>query len=194
MRQQRWEDDWQETDLDDGWTVRESLVMQGGRRVVSALAIRPTSAAIPAGGITARLLRRVKVGHLARGFQHSLAKYFGAAAADRVFNELGWSAGPRLRRRPRRRRVDDRYYAELARDYVALCRQGDRKPTRTLAQLRDVPPDQMRSHVHLARANGFLSATTRGTASGSLTPKAARALSAAPRAAPDDGQPPRKRR
>ena len=178
MRQQRWDTDGdsQETDLDNGWTVRERMAMQGGRRVVSELSIVPTSGTVPAGGITARLLRRVKVGQFARGLQQAITKYFGADAADQLFDNQGWSSGKRARRRPQHRRVDDRYYAELARDYVTLWQQGDRKPTNTLARLRDVRPEHIRSHIHLARANGFLSETTRGTAGGSLTRKAEREL------------------
>jgi hypothetical protein len=178
MREQRWDTDgeWQETDLDSGWTVRERMAMQGGRRVVSELSIVPTSGTVPAGGITARLLRRVKVGQFARCLQETITQYFGADAADRLFDGFGWSSRKRPRRRPQHRRVDDRYYAELARDYVTLWQQGDRKPTNTLARLRDGRPEQIRSHIHLARANGFLSGTKRGTAGGLLTRKAEREL------------------
>ena len=178
MRQQRWgtNGDWQETDLDTGWTIRERMTLQEGRRVVSELAIVPSGRTVPRGGITARLLRQVKVGPVARGLHRSIATYFGAAAADRVFEHLRWSAGKRPRRHPRRRRADDRYYAELARDYVTLWRSGDRRPTQTLARLRGVRLEHMRSHIHLARANGFLSETTRGTSGGSLTRKAEREL------------------
>lgn len=179
MRQQRWDSDGggQETDLDSGWTVRERMALQGGRRVVSELSIVPTSSRVPVGGITARLLRQVKVGQFARGLQQTIAKHFGTDAADRLFHHLGWSSGKRPRQRPRRRRADDGYYAELAGDYVTLWQQGDRKPTQTLARLRGVRPEHLRSHIHLARANGFLSETTRGTAGGSLTRKAERELS-----------------
>ena len=190
MSQQRWDSDgaWQDTDLDNGWTVRERMASQGGRRVVSELSIVPTSGTVPAGGITARLLRRVKIGQFARGLQQTIAKYFGADAADRVFDTLQWSSGTRPRKRPRHRRVDDRYYAELARDYVTLWQHDDRKPTKTLARLRDVRPEHMRSQIHLARANGFLGETTRGTAGGSLTRKAERELSKKDTAKKDRGR------
>ena len=179
MRQQRWgsEGEWQETDLGNGWTVGERLAVQGGRRMVVELRIVPTFRTVPAGGITARLLRQVKVGHFAEDLRRTVAKHFGAGAADRLFEQVGWSSGKRPRRRPRRRRVDDRYYAELARDYVRFWQQGDRKPTATLARLRGVRPELMRSHIHLARVNGFLSEVKRGTAGGALTPRAERELS-----------------
>ena len=82
MRQQRWgtNGDWQETDLDTGWTIRERMTLQEGRRVVSELAIVPSGRTLPRGGTTARLLRQVKVGQVARGLHRSIATYFGAAA------------------------------------------------------------------------------------------------------------------
>ena len=67
-------------------------------------------------------------------------------------------------------------YAELARDYVELWETNERKPTAALAARRGVEPELMRSHIHLARKNGFLTETGRGKAGGALTPKAQRAL------------------
>ena len=175
MRQQRWDTDglWQETDLADGWTFRETFAIQAGRRVVSALTIRPTSGTVPPDGISARLLRRIKVGQFAGGLHRRLAKYFGSKSADDVFDEFQWKSRKRRRRnRSRHRRAADRYYAELARDYVRLWQAGDRTPTHTLARRRRMRDEQVRSHIHLARANGFLTDTTRGKAGGMITEKA----------------------
>jgi hypothetical protein len=174
MRQQRWDPDgsWQETDLVDGWTVRETFAVQGGRRVVAELTIRPTSEAVPADGISARLLRRIKVGRFAEGLHRRLATYFGSRTADDVFDEFQWKPRKRRRSRPQHRRAADRYYAELARDYVRLWQAGDRTPTHTLARRRRMRDDQVRSHIHLARANGFLTDTRRGKAGGMMTAKA----------------------
>jgi hypothetical protein len=176
---QRWETDAsaQETDLSDGWTVREEFAVQDGRRIVTSLTIRPTVAGtVPAGGVTARLLRVVKVGQFAAGLRQMLAKFYGVDAADRIFDGIGWASRPRRRKRPARLRADDRFYAELARDYVTWCQVGERKPTAALAAARGVPPEVMRSHIHLARKNGFLTDTGRGKAGGALTEKAHRAL------------------
>ena len=66
------------------------------------------------------------------------------------------------------------YSAALKRDYVTLLRRGERAPTITLALLRGVSPERMRSHVNLARVNGFLTRSKkgRGQAGGELTEKA----------------------
>lgn len=175
---QRWDSDarWQETDRPDGWTVREEFVVaEDGRRLVGALTIRP-SAAPPAGGITARVLRRIKVGQFADGFRVTLAQSYGAETAARLIHGIGWAARPRRRKRPARLRATDRYYAELARDYVTWLSTGEKKPTAALAAARGVPAATVRSHLHLARKNGFLDDVGQGKAGGALTEKARRAL------------------
>ena len=115
----------------------------------------------------------------ADGLRQRLAKSFGLTSANDVFDEFQWKSGKPRQRRPRQRRAADRYYAELARDYVTLWQAGDRTPTHTLARRRSMRDDQVRSHIHLARANGFLTDTTRGKAGGMITEKAKSELSRA---------------
>src|SRR4051794_25613385 len=176
VAQQRFDFDgkWQETECGGGWTVREEFVLEGGRYVVSSLLIRPTLNSVPPGGVTARFLRKVKVGQFASGLRQAFTEHFGKPVAAHVFEQLGWP--PRTRRRPRRSRAPDRYYADLAFAYVQLRAQGNRSPIQTLARRHRVPPKLMRSHIHLARANGFLSDTKRGAAGGTLTQKAQQEL------------------
>ncbi len=183
MKRRRWEERWdvdgstQERDLPGGWTVEERFTLEDGRRIVATLTVRPTQAGrVPAGGITARLLRRVRVGQFAAGLRQALAENFGSDVAARLFDGAGWARCPRPRRRPARRRPDDQFYAALARDYVAWCQTGEKKPTAALAAARGVLPEQLRSQIHLARRNGFLTETGQGKAGGELTPKAQRAL------------------
>jgi len=177
---QRWETNAsaQETDLPGGWTVREEFaVAKDGLRVVASLTIRPTKAGmVPAAGITARLLRRVKVGQFAAGFRQTLAQHYGADVAVRIVEGIGWASRSRPRKRPTRRRADDRYYAELARDYVTWVQTAEKKPTAALAAMRGVDAGVIRSHLHLARKNGFLTETGRGKSGGTLTAKARRVL------------------
>jgi hypothetical protein len=178
VKQQRWDTggEWQETDLESGWTVREDFTLEDGRRIVETLTIRPTGA-VPAGGITARLLRLVKVGQVGAGLRMAHAMAFGAEAAARLFEGMGWVSRPRRRGRRQRLRADDTFYAELARDYVEWWQNGDeKKPTAKLAERRGVPSKLMRSHINLARRNGFLTETSRGKAGGQLTEKARRTL------------------
>jgi hypothetical protein len=185
-----------ETELGNGWMVMEKFEMQDGRRVVAQLTIcpaplpavagtvrkgrrkgdRPEDAPVPAGGITARLLRTVKVGKAAEpviaDYRHAIRKWFGADALKRLDAHTGQPSRRRRRREPRSRRATDRSYAELARDYAWLWQHGERAPTAALAAMRGVPIEKMRSHIHLARANGFLTETSRGRAGGEVTAKA----------------------
>ena len=179
MKQQRWDHDaqWQETDLEAGWRVKERFAVQGDRRVVIELQIGPTCPSDPPkGGITARLLRQIKVGQLASGLEDVVTEYFGAQAAHHLFKSQGWSRTKRPRGQQRGRRAQDSYYAELARDYALLCQAGERKPIQALFEVRGTPIPRLRSHLHLARVNGFLSDTGQGRYGGTLTPKAEETL------------------
>jgi hypothetical protein len=182
-----------ETELGNGWMVVERFEIHDGRRVVAELRIfpaprrrravevrdarlpgeRPPDAPVPSGGITARLLRHVKVGQhaepVSQDYRTWVKKHFGRAALQRLDGHVG--PVRRARRRRTKRRTQDRFYAELARDYASLWEKGTRTPTATLARLRGVPLEAMRSHVHLARTNGWLTDTSRGRAGGAMTQK-----------------------
>ena len=172
------------------------LELQDGRRVVAELRIcaappppvagttragrhkgeRPTNAPVPAGGITARLLRTVKLGASAEpviaDYRRWIKRNFGADALQRLDAHTGRPARRRRKKRPRTRRAVDGFYAELARDYVELSKRGVRAPTATLAKLRGERIEKIRSHIHLARKNGLLTETKPGKAGGVLTPLA----------------------
>ncbi len=184
-----------ETVLDNGWMVIQHLEMQDGRRVVGEIRVcpappkspirdgrnpgdRPTDGVVPLGGITARLLKTIPVGRpeaLLDDYRDWIAKFFGPEALGR-FDKHNAQPNRTRRRAPKSQRASDRYYAELARDYVLFAHQKSRKPIDQLAVLRGVPPKRIRSHVHLARANGFLTQTGRGKVGGELTAKARRLL------------------
>jgi len=75
-----------------------------------------------------------------------------------------------------RRRQTDEYYAKLAMDYERLCREGSRSPVKTMAEDRDLGIGRMKSHVHRARRNGFLTDAAIGTSGGFATEKALKIL------------------
>lgn len=181
-----------ETELGNGWMVVESFEIHDGRRVVAELRICPappqTGAhpvrmygdrseddAVPAGGLRARLLRMVKVGKYAEpvisDYRHWIKKQFGPDALARLDAHTGRPSRRRRSKKPRTRRATDVFYAKLAKDYETLWQRGVKAPTAMLATMRSIPPEKMRSHVHLARTNGFLTETSRGRAGGILTGK-----------------------
>ena len=85
------------------------------------------------------------------------------------------------RAKPQRVRASDRFYAELAMDYAAMC-VSSRHPTQSLATKRGQPITKIRSWINLARRNDFLTQTTRGASGGALPEKAKRVLAAPPMA------------
>ena len=199
-RRMQWDPDRNllETELGNGWMVIEWFEMQEGQRVVATLTIcpapgppvngvrpgrllgnRPEDGPVPVGGVTARLLRTVKVGKNAdpvlEDYRQWVEEWFGEDARGE-FDDHTPSSGTRPRRN---RRPDDRYYAKLAREYAALAEMSTR-PTTDLAKFRGESIERIRSHVHLARANGFLTdAPGPGKAGGKLTPKAENVLKTA---------------
>jgi hypothetical protein len=153
---------------------------------------------VPKGGVTASLLRQVKPGirntqELLNDYRDWLTNY---ARAGRFIVGSEWGKGMKpedldeLQQRAERfdeqigrpsraktgkgRRQTDRYYSQLAMDYERLCREGSRSPVKTMAEERDLDIGRMRSHVHRARRNGFLTATAIGTSGGFATDKAKR--------------------
>lgn len=187
-----------ETVLENGWMVVQHLEMQNGRRVVAELRIcpappdsivrdgrnpgeRPTDGIVPPGGIKVRVLREIEreVGKhetFLHDYRAWIATRFGADALARYDHHNAHPGRTRGRAAPKGKRASDRYYAELAQAYVQIIRQGIKKPVDQLAILRGETAQRIRDHVHLARANGFLTQTTRGKVGGELTPKAKRLL------------------
>lgn len=188
-------------ELADGWVCEYRMADQGGQSVVAELRIRPGKD-LPQGGLTTRLLRRVKLGeHSAaitalirgmasggtpleertthipaapgRGSQKRIT--VGPEDFDRDIAEgLGFSEPPR-ERRPGRPGRSDREYAELAREYVEALESGSRSPTADVAQKahRFTDASHIRDGLHEARKRGLLTRPqTKGKAGGVLTDRA----------------------
>jgi len=186
-----------ETELGNGWMVVEAFEIQAGRRVVAELKVCPAPPqvgahpmrmwgerseddVVPAGGITARLLRTVKVGKYAApviaDYREWIRKHFGSDGLKRLDAATARPSRNRHKRKARSHRAASLFYAELARDYVLLWEKGVKSPTGELARLRGVALEKVRSWVHLARANGLLTETSRGKAGGELTALARKIL------------------
>lgn len=193
-----------ETELGNGWMVIEHFEMQEGRRIVGQLTIcpapppmsdadgrpvardgrnpgeRPSDGTVPHGGITARLLRTIRVGKhvedVIEDYRTWIGRAFGEETLQRFDKQVPRVARTRSRRRPKTNRTTDTFYAELARDYVQALKDFGKRPTSALARLRRESLSKVRSQIHLARVNGFLSDTTRGAPGGQLTDRAEKVL------------------
>ena len=140
--------------------------------------------AVPSGGITGTLLREVKPGM--RNAEPVIDDYRDALMTIQAFlTEDVAEVVARLDKqigRPSRaktgegRRQTDRYYSEIAVDYERLCAEGNRAPVKTMAEERGLDIGRMRSHIHRARRNGFLSDVYQGQTGGFATEKALKTL------------------
>jgi hypothetical protein len=128
-------------------------------------------------GITARVLRRVRLGEHRRYASTMMSRLRRRQGRDRL---TAWGfAGPRTRPvagEPRGR--PDRVYAEIAGAYVARLAAGSRRPVADLARRRKLAESVVRDMIHEARARGMLTAGRQGVPGGQLTAHAEQLLRA----------------
>lgn len=129
-------------------------------------------APIPGYGITAGLLRKQIRPALHLEHLKQLRAKVQQAAIDywRERNEGAAPDRPSRRRGPAPR--PDRFYAELARDYVTSVVAGSRHPAADLARSRGISRAMSRALVSQARLKGFLTPAMPGRPMGDLTDRA----------------------
>ncbi len=194
-----------ETDLADGWVMVEVFEMHDGKPIVAELKIfpkpptkrkdskgRPLALDVrnfghrspesngdvtPDGGITASLLREVRLGmkHATPILEHyrewlTNNKYVDLSEdVERFDKQIG---RPSHAKTGERRRETDEYYAKISVQYERLCAEGSRSPVKSMAEDHGVKLGRMRSHIHRARRNGFLTDAVQGKKGGAATEKA----------------------
>jgi hypothetical protein len=134
-------------------------------------------ARVPRGGITARVLRRVRVrAYLTRMSEvvrqlrveaPAWAPRYGWAVIDPT---APGAARPGARRGPKGR--PDSFYAEVAREYVKAVERGSYRPVADLARRRRASPTKVRDMIRRARARGLLTLEGPGKRGGLLTERA----------------------
>jgi hypothetical protein len=196
---------WVEVPVADDWIVAYRLVPQRGVPTIAELRVfprQPRSAdspggwdgewrnfdvAVPRGGVTARLLRRVKVGDHLRFGNEALAWF--QKEARRAPYGIGVAFGVDVFDQPKGRREakakhhaggrpkhPDAFYAEVAERYASVFREGQRKPVEATAAAMKQPVPNVRSMIHEARERGLLTRVSQGKAGGALTPLARKLL------------------
>jgi len=159
------------------WLITARVNRQGNRFVLVGLSIAPRTNATPPGGLQHAHIRGIPVARFAPFAEAAIARFDPASATGRLFLEV---ANRKLRpktvpARPRPRRAfgrDDRFYAEVAAEYLDAHHHGSRSPVRDLAKARKVTPAQARDLVHEARVRGLLSPGTPGSSGGRLLERA----------------------
>jgi hypothetical protein len=177
------------------WEAEYLIVEQDGVAIVGEIRIVPhvqyapapigdtpetvtgwTEQRYPKGGITARLMHRVKVNSsiIAGAFKPlELGSTKFPRSIPSVFTEEGVSDGQKSRGHER----SPLFLAEVAATYVALV---EAQPTKVIPALVDALSERgifygitgVRELLNKARHNGLLTAAPRGRAGGKLTPKA----------------------
>ena len=157
--------------------------IRDGTTVATFPANRPPGA-VPDGGVTARLLRRVPVGALLDRARQELTDIHADAAdfadqhpdtsAARAISDAALSFASR----PGRRGRPDVQFAQLADAYVRALGTGRPSPVQMVAQALYISPDTARNALHEARRRGLLTRPPPGRAGGQLTDKARRLLEA----------------
>jgi hypothetical protein len=202
-------DAWVEAALDDQWMAAYRLVPGSqGQPVVAELRIFPLegtpgrppgqwsaevlgmNAPVPEHGISAELIRSVRVGDyraasagFAKWLQGPGSKVFDAASLAKApgFQALrhttlsGYApaAQKTAAKKPGRPpKHSDKFYATLARDYAQRVAAGSPKPTTDLAKRRGLPLHTVRNLLHTARERGLLSRLSQGRLGGGLTDRA----------------------
>lgn len=154
-------------ELADGWRVRARVSSAGGQLLIRELVVDSlaANAPVPAGGVTARLLRRVKVGELldeARScLRESMPQGVRVSGALRGLRHAADGVGDRGH--------GDRFYAERAASYVQVVADGSRSPVADLAARWHCSVATARDHIYKARERGLLTAPPPGRAGGELT-------------------------
>lgn len=181
-------------DLDDVWEAFFRMVLQDGRLVVAGLRIEPRRpAAIPAGGLSARALRQIRLGDygavvariidgLRAAYADSTTRWKRGSALRKITEAFlgmtGFGAlleppattpsGPRRGRRP----LSDETLLAVAVAYDQAVRRGSREPVSDVAKRVHLAHNRTRDYINRARRRGFLTPGVRGRSGGDLTPRA----------------------
>jgi hypothetical protein len=177
---------WLEVPLGPKWLVAYRLVSQAGQPVVAEVRVFPQepgrqvagrwsgewrgiNARVPRGGITARLLREVRIGEHGKRLQEILTKW---APTLRDF-EVDFTPSTPSRPMRGRKPLPDIRYARVADRYVKALMSGARRPVAVVARALRIPVPQARDFIHRARGRRMLTKPTKqGRAGGALTPHA----------------------
>jgi hypothetical protein len=138
------------------------------RRTRTTVGTRSHVEGLPApwGGLSYRLLRRLKVGALEAAARRQMTEVPKIAVA------LPKSWAVDAARRPGSRGRDDVHYAEVAAAYVAAFKAGSDRPVVDVADSLYVAPKTVSNKLFRARERGLLTSPPRGRAGGELTGKA----------------------
>jgi hypothetical protein len=178
---------WIDVPLGAEWVIAYRLVSEQGVPVVGELRVFPaepnrpgpgtwsgefrgTLARVPHGGITARLLRRLRVRAYVRSLPEVLRRI---REMPDVAGSLGWAPPPTpVQPRvggPGRKGRPPVFYAAIARDYARAVKRGSSQPIKDVARQWEEESEKVREMVRRARRLNLLTAAEPGYPGGELT-------------------------
>lgn len=165
---------WAEVTIGADWVAAARLTVQRGRVVMAELRVFPNetdrkepgrwsadflgmAAAVPSRGLSARLLRQLKLGELYGSVEQIRRDNRDSPWLSLVGLPLAVERPqPPAGRRPGRPRQTDAFYAAVAAEYVRLSKAGSLSPGRDLAKARGEEITLIRSRLREARKRGLL--------------------------------------
>ncbi|MGH2658405.1 MAG: hypothetical protein ACRDHS_01775 [Actinomycetota bacterium] len=199
----RWLDEaWIEVPVGEGWLASYRVVMKEAGPVVAEIRVFPAEAdhrtagiwsqdpaSVPAEGIPARVLRRLRLTDPIGLFEEFVEQWEaeqGEEVTMRVFGRFGFRRSAAVPKRTGRAGRSDEFYARWAAAYVERLRRGSRHPVRDLVTRPPVkiagfasspaPEATVRAFIHEARRRKLLTSAPSGRAGGELTEKSTRLL------------------
>ncbi|MEO6026653.1 MAG: hypothetical protein ABIR79_07305 [Candidatus Binatia bacterium] len=185
---------WEESPVDANWMTAARLVYEGYDLVIGELRVFPRDkvadddrvedprewsadllgqyARVPHGGLSARLLRQVRLKHADR--RSGLLRLY-AERHPRLFEPSGrlhtlGMKKPKVEADSKRgARRSDTFYAVLAAEYVEAMARDPQRPVLVLAKRRGLQASRVRDMLHTARKRGLLTSGTQGRSGGGLT-------------------------
>jgi hypothetical protein len=181
------EDLWVLETIEKTWQAAYRIGVQDGSPIVAEVRLYPAepdavagewsgvwrglAAPVPPGGLTARLLRKVKLGaHVTEG-RHQLVRLERDARQRRKRSALrdmlrakGLIRARPPSREPRRRRRGKRDLEHVATLYRAARQRGSHRPVADVAEQLGIKPKAASNAVYAARCRGLLGRTERGRA------------------------------
>jgi len=199
----RLDEAWIEVPAGDGWLASYRVVMKQAGPVVAEIRVLPAEAdhrtagiwshdpeSVPADGIPARVLRRLRLTDPIGLFERFVKQWEGDQGEEvtqRVFGRFGFRrSGGAVPKRTGRAGRSDEFYARWAAAYVERLQRGSRHPVRDLVTRPPVkiagfassraPEATVRAIIHEARRRKLLTGAPPGRAGGGLTEKSTKLL------------------
>jgi hypothetical protein len=183
---------WMEVPVGKQWLAACRILPQDGVPVIVELRLYPQNprntpgrwagelagprATFPAGGISTKLLRDVRLGLSARAWAYfnEYLRRMPKTVAEQLARAAQTDVHAGARRRTGR---PDRFYARVAQRYVRLVMKGSRRPNEQIAAQIEESISKVRDFITQARRRGLLTqAPKMGQRGGSLTQRALKLL------------------